>query len=91
MRVDYSLTPAIRLGGNYLYVADSYTLSRTAPTTTEELGDYGVLDLDASIELLQGRVRAYARIRNALDEDYEESYGFPQPGRAYVLGAELRL
>jgi len=91
VRVDYALTPAIRIGGNYLYAADSYALSRTTPTTTREVGDYGVLDLDASIELLQGSVRAYARIRNALDEDYAESYGFPQPGRAYVLGAEFRL
>ena len=40
---------------------------------------------------MQRRMRAYARIRNALDEDYAESYGFPQPGRAYVLGAEFRL
>ena len=91
VRVDYELTPEVRLGGHYLYVADSYTLSRTTPTTTRELGDYGVLDLDASIEMMQGRMRAYARIRNALDEDYEESFGFPQPGRAYVLGAEFRL
>ncbi len=91
LRVDYDLTPAIRLGGNYLYVADSYTFSRTTPTTTRELGDYGVLDLDGSIEIMQGRVRAYARIRNALDEDYQESFGFPQPGRAYVIGADLRF
>jgi len=91
VRVDYALTPVLRLGGNYLYAADSYTLSRTTPTTTREIGDYGVLDLDAAIEMMQGRLRAYARIRNALDEDYEESFGFPQPGRAYVLGAEFRL
>ena len=50
-----------------------------------------MIPLDASIEMLQGRVRAYARIRNALDEDYEESFGFPQPGRTYVLGGEWRL
>jgi outer membrane cobalamin receptor len=91
LRVDYQLTDALRLGGTYLYVADSYTLSRTTPTTTRELGDYGVLDLDGSILMMQGRLRAYARIRNVLDEDYEESFGFPQPGRAYVLGAEFRL
>ena len=91
LRVDYALAPGMRIGGNYLYVADSYTLSRTAPTTTQELGDYGVLDLDASMELLQATVRVYARIRNALDEDYVDSYGFPQAGRAYVIGAEWRL
>ncbi len=91
LRVDYELTPTIRLGGDYRYFADSYTLSRTSPTTALELGDFGVLNLDASIELMQRRMRAFARILNALDEDYAESYGFPQPGRAYVLGAEFRL
>ena len=81
VRVDYDLTPTIRIGGNYLYVADSYTLSRTTPTTTQEVGDYGVLDLDVSVELMEGQLRGYARIRNVLDEDYAESFGFPQPGR----------
>jgi outer membrane cobalamin receptor len=65
-------------------------LSQTTPTTTQEVGDYGVLNLDASVEFLQGRLRAYARIENALDEDYQESFGFPQPGRAWVIGAEFR-
>jgi outer membrane cobalamin receptor len=91
LRVDCQLTSTIRIGGDYRYFADSYTLSRTTPTTTLELGDYGVLNLDASIELMQRRVRVLARVLNALDEDYAESYGFPQPGRAYVLGVEIRL
>lgn len=90
VRLDYDLTQSIRLGGHYLYAADSYTLSRTTPTTTREVGDYGVLNLDASVTFLQGRMRAYARIENALDEDYQESFGFPQPGRAWVIGAEYR-
>jgi len=30
-------------------------------------------------------------VENALDEDYAESFGFPQPGRRFVLGVELRL
>jgi outer membrane cobalamin receptor len=90
MRVDYDLTPTVRIGGNYLYAADSYTLSRTTPTTAREIGDYGVLDLDASVAFMDGRLRTYARIHNAFDEDYEESFGFPQPGRTYVLGAEWR-
>ncbi len=91
LRIDYQLTSTIRFGGDYRYFANSYTLSRNSPTTALELGDYGVLNLDASIELMQRRVRAFARILNALDEDYAESYGFPQPGRAYVIGAEFRL
>jgi outer membrane receptor protein involved in Fe transport len=91
LRVDYSITEAIRIGGSYLYAADSYTLSNTTPTTAQELGDYGVLDLDATMDFLADRVSVYARVYNALDEDYEESFGFPQPGRSYVLGAELKF
>lgn len=90
LRLDYDLAPSIRLGGNYVYAADSFTLSRTTPTTAREVGDYGVLDLDASVTFLRGRLRAYARIENVLDEDYAESFGFPQPGRTWVVGAEYR-
>jgi outer membrane cobalamin receptor len=91
VRVDYFPLPGLRLGGSYLYAADSYTLSRNTPTTTRSLGDYGVLDLDGWYELLEGRARIYARIENVLDENYEESFGFPQPGRTYVIGARLGL
>jgi outer membrane cobalamin receptor len=91
LRVDYAISDAIRVGGNYLYAADSYALSNTTPTTAQEIGDYGVLDLDAAMDFVAGRVSVYARVHNALDEDYQESFGFPQPGRSYVLGVELKL
>jgi outer membrane cobalamin receptor len=90
LRADYTFAGSWRLGGTWLYVADSYTLSRTTPTTALELGDYNVLDLDVSFEF-GGNARVYARIENALDELYEESFGFPQAGRTLVLGAEMKL
>jgi outer membrane cobalamin receptor len=91
VRADYEFRPGFRVGGTWMYVANSYALSRTTPTTTLELGDFGVLDLDLSLEVMGGRGRVYGRVRNALDELYEETFGFPQPGRTFALGAELRL
>jgi outer membrane cobalamin receptor len=90
LRVDYEIRPSLRVGGTWLYVADSYALSRTTPTTTLKLDNYNVLDLDVSFGL-GPRGRVFARVENALDELYEESFGFPQAGRTFVLGAELRL
>ena len=91
LRADYFFSPGFRLGGSYLYVADSLAWSRTTPTTTQELDDYHVFDVDLSLSILQGHGRLYGRIANAFDENYEESFGFPQSGRAYLIGAEFRL
>ena len=37
------------------------------------------------------RVRLIGRVENLFDEDYQESFGFPQPGRRFYVGAEFRL
>jgi vitamin B12 transporter len=90
LRADYSFGNGLRLGGTWMYVADSYALSRTTPTTALKLDDYNAVDLDGSF-MLGEHVSVFARIENVLDELYEESFGFPQPGRTYVLGAEARF
>jgi outer membrane cobalamin receptor len=56
-----------------------------------EVGDYNVLDLGVSRSLWNDRMRLIGRIENVFDEDYQESFGFPQPGRRFYLGAEFRL
>ena len=81
----------MRLYGSYLYVADSLALSRDEPAVTTEVGDYHVMDLGVSQLLWQQRLRLIGRVENVFDEDYQESFGFPQHGRRYFLGAELRL
>jgi len=90
LRADYEFAGGWRVGGP----------GSTSPTATpcrarrrpraQELGDYNVLDLDVSFEF-GGNARVYARIENALDELYEESFGFPQAGRHARAGAEVRL
>jgi len=90
-RADYEFRPGLRIGGSWLYAANSYTLSRTTPTTALKLDSYNVLDLDVSLEIMSGHGRLYGRVENLLDEAYEESFGFPQAGRTFVVGAEIRL
>jgi vitamin B12 transporter len=55
------------------------------------LGDYDVIDLGISQSLGSERLRLAGRIENLLDENYQESFGFPGPGRRYFLGIEVRL
>ncbi len=91
LRLDYDFATGMRLYGSYLYVADSLALSRDEPAVTTEVGDYHVMDLGVSQLLWQQRLRLIGRVENVFDEDYQESFGFPQHGRRYFLGAELRL
>jgi outer membrane cobalamin receptor len=91
LRVDYDLATGTRLYGAYMYVAGAVALSRNTPVTTTEVGDYNVFDLGVSQSLWNDRVRLIGRVENLLDEDYQESFGFPQPGRRFYIGAEFRL
>jgi vitamin B12 transporter len=91
LRMDYDLATGTRLYGAYMYVAGAVALSRNTPVTTTEVGDYNVFDLGVSQSLWNDRVRLIGRVENLLDEDYQESFGFPQPGRRFYVGAEFRL
>ena len=91
LRMDYDLASGTRLYGGYMYVAGAVALSRNSPVTTTEVGDYNVFDLGVSQSLWNDRVRLIGRVENLFDEDYQESFGFPQPGRRLYIGAEFRL
>jgi vitamin B12 transporter len=49
------------------------------------LDDYALLNLNISYELLSGG-KVYARLENALDDDYETALGFGTPGIAAYVG-----
>ena len=91
LTIEHDLSTGMTLRGDALYVADNFALSRTRPTRAMELGDYGVLDLSLSQPLPANSLRLIGRLTNLLDEDYEESIGFPSPGRALLLGIEATL
>lgn len=78
-----------RLRGDVLFVADSYALSRSRPAQAMELGDYTVAGASVTYLLPRDRVRVIGRVTNLLDKSYQESIGFPAPGREIFLALEL--
>ena len=63
------------------------------PDTTQvlELDDYHVVNLGLSKEFWDGQAELYGRLENVLDENYEHSFGFPEPGRAAYVGFKVKL
>ena len=74
-----------RLGlhGSFLAVSDREDLGGVP------LSGYEVLDLGASFAWTS-QFEPYLRVENALDREYEETVGFPAPGRIVTAGVALR-
>ncbi|MBE0426151.1 MAG: TonB-dependent receptor [Nitrospirae bacterium] len=76
---------------NVMHVADQVFYSRTTPLEKKKLNDYTLFNLKLNQALLKGRVNLYLGADNIFDEDYEESYGFPQAGRFIYGGVTVNL
>ena len=50
-----------------------------------ELDDFTLMTIAGSYQLLD-KLKLFARMENALDEDYEEVFGYRTPGRAWYAG-----
>ena len=66
-----------------------YVYSKNAPILKKDFNDYTVVGVKVTQRVLKDMLRCYAGIDNMLDEDYEESYGFPQMGRFFYGGFEF--
>ena len=55
-----------------------------------KLDDYTLLNLTAAYQISDA-VKAYARVENATDEDYETIEGFGTPGRAAYIGVTTKF
>jgi vitamin B12 transporter len=93
MSLGVRVRPALRLLADARYVGERADLDFTDPAEwagiRTVMPSYSVLDLAAEYGLL--RRAGYAidlsvRLRNALDESYQEIYNFPTPGRVLQLG-----
>jgi vitamin B12 transporter len=72
-----------------MHVADQYYYSRKSPLIKRELDDYTVVNVKLEQALLAGRWRLYLGADNLFDEDYEESYAFPQAGQTIYGGIDI--
>ena len=75
---------------DYQYVAGSYAVSRDLIETLE-LDDYHLLNLGLTQDLPGEAFQLYGRVENVLDENYESSFGFPEPGRVFFMGLRAKL
>ena len=75
------------------YVGDQYfyTKNNVTPVQKAKLNDYALVNVKLSQRLMNNRVTLYVGADNIFDENYETSYGFPQPGRFVYGGVEFRL
>ncbi len=86
-RFDFGLTTSASLK----YMADQYFYSDTDPIQKKELNDFTVVSVKLSQRIAASGLDIYVGADNLLNEDYEESYGLPQPGQTFYGGVEYRF
>ncbi len=59
--------------------------------TKGKIKDFTIVDLKLEQHLLNEQWYIYAGVDNLFDENYEESYGFPQPGRTAYVGVKVKF
>jgi outer membrane receptor protein involved in Fe transport len=87
--VSYVIGGGATLLADYQYVAGSFAVARNQIDTLE-LADYHLLNIGLTQDL-GGAYQLYGRVENALDENYESSFGFPEAGRVFFLGLRAKL
>jgi len=77
-----SFTLVADYGGTRL---DTFFAPFPAPQSIVTLDNYWLVDLAATVRLTES-FDVFARVNNALDEDYEQVFGFNTPGRQAYIG-----
>jgi outer membrane cobalamin receptor len=75
----------------FMYVADQLDYSNEAIPVKRELSDYALFSVKLDQALFNDRLHLYLGADNLFDEDYEESFYFPQAGRVVYGGVEIRF
>ena len=84
--VTHSVSEFLQMGGQLRLVRNTVDTNFSAwPYVDIDLDDYALLNLHASYQV-NDRVKAYGRVENATDEDYETVLGYGTPGRAFYVG-----
>jgi vitamin B12 transporter len=72
------------------WLGDSLIYTRNDPIRSAHLDDFALVDLRLGQALLEDRLRLYFGVDNVTDQESEVNVFFPQPGRTYYGGIELR-
>ncbi len=76
-----------------LYVGDQffYTKNNVSPVQKLRLDDYTLVNVKLNQKIMKGKINLYVGVDNIFDDNYETSYGFPQPGRFIYGGIEFSI
>lgn len=93
VEASYLFPFGLTASGSLLYVNNQYLYDRdnVPPLEKKRLDDYAVVNFRLGQSLLNNSLEIYGGVNNLFDEDYEESYGLPRPGRTFYAGTEYRF
>ena len=80
----YDFDFGLKLSGSVIYVAEQYYYDKNM--NKAQLNDFTLVNLKLSQKIPSTPLEVYGGVDNLFDEDYEESYGLPQPGRLLYAG-----
>ncbi len=86
----YQFTPQWQLSGDVVRIGSQNYFSRVDPAVRDKLESFELVNTRLKYTFAGGQADVYAGVENLFDEDYETSYGFPQPGRFLYTGINLR-
>lgn len=78
----------LNLGVDYAGETDDLEFASATTRNRIRLDDYALVSLAGRYEPIEG-IEIFGRIENALNQNYEEVFGFETPGRAVFLGARV--
>ena len=78
----------VNLGVDYAGETDDLEFASLTNRRRVRLDDYALVSLAGRYEPIEG-VEVFGRIENALNQNYEEVFGFETPGRAVFVGARV--
>lgn len=86
----YAFPFGLKAYASLLSVRDQYFYADDSPLSSEKkkLNNYTVVNLKISQLLLEDTLTLYIGADNLFDENYEQSYGLPQPGRTLYAGLD---
>ncbi len=89
--ITYAFSCGLKAHADLLHVTDQYFYDsdKDPPLEKAALNDYTLVNIKLSQQFFRESLMACIGAYNLFDEDYEQSYGLPQPGRYVYGGVEI--
>jgi len=86
---NYTFDFGLTAYASFMYLKDQYIYNTNY--IQGKLDDFSIVDVKLEQNLLKNMWFVYAGVDNLFDENYEESYGFPQAGRTAYVGMRVKF